>query len=88
MDLLDGLGDLQAKVKKGSGEARQGALLEEASEGVLEKMESSVAPVPLTLPLPVPLMGKAWRRRYEAGRQYGLSFIQQRNQNYVDGAGD
>ena len=70
-------------MKKGSGEARQGALLEEASEGVLEKMESSVAPLPLPL-----LVGKAWRRRYEAGRQYGLSFIQQRNQNYVDGAGD
>ena len=72
MDLLEGLGDLQSKVKvNGSGEARQGALLSEASEGVLEK---AVAPLPL---------GRAWRRRYEAGRQYGLSFIQQRDQNYV-----
>ena len=69
---------MQAKVKKGSGEARQGALKKEADDGLLEKVESSVAPLPL-------LVGKAWRRRYEAGRQYGLSFIRQRDQNYVDG---
>ena len=75
MDLLEGLGDLQAKVKKESGKTRQGALQKEASDKVLEK----VAPLPL-------LVGQAWRRRYEAGRQYGLRFIQQRDQNYVDGA--
>ena len=75
MDLLEGLGDLQAKAKKESGEARQGALQKEASDKVLEK----VAPLPLSV-------GQAWRRRYEAGRQYGLRFIQQRDQNDVDGA--
>ena len=79
MDLLEGLGGLQAKVEKESGEERQGAFLNEANGGVLEKV--LVAPVPL-------LVGKAWRRRYEAGRQYGLSFMQQRDQNYVDRAGD
>ena len=83
MDLLEGLGDLQAKVKKGSGgEARQGALMEaEASAGGLLG-EALVDPPP---PLP---LGKAWRRRFEAGRQFGLSFIQQRDQNYVERASD
>ena len=75
MDLLEGLGDLQAKAKKESGKTRQGALQKEASDGLVEK----VAPLPL-------LVGQTWRRRYEAGRQYGLRFIQQRDQNYVDGA--
>ena len=82
MDLLEGLGDLQAKVKKGSGgEARQGALREEASAGGLLG-QALVDPPP---PLP---LGKAWRRRFEAGRQFGLSFIQQRDQNYVERASD
>ena len=72
MDLLEGLGDLQARGKKASGEARQGAL-REASE-----VESPVLVAPL-------LGGKAWRRRYEAGRQFGLTFIQQGDQNYVEG---
>ena len=69
MDLLEGLGDLQAKAKKGGGEARQEALKE---------VESPVLVAPL-------LVGKAWRRRYKAGRQFGLNFIQQRDQNYVEG---
>ena len=85
MDLLEGLGDLQAKVKKGSGgEARQGALMEaEASAG-------GVLGEALVDPPPPPLspLGKAWRRRFEAGRQFGLSFIQQRDQNYVERASD
>ena len=82
MDLLEGLGDLQAKVKKESGKTRQGALQKEASDKVLEK----VAPLPLLVGQKKLLVGQAWRRRYEAGRQYGLRFIQQRDQNYVDGA--
>ena len=81
MDLLEGLVDLQAKVKKGSGgEARQGALREEASAGGLLG-QALVDPPPLPL-------GKAWRRRFDAGRQFGLSFIQQRDQNYVERASD
>ena len=75
MDLLEGLWDLQAKAKKESGKTRQGALQKEASDKVLEK----VAPLPLSV-------GQTWRRRYETGRQYGLRFIQQRDQNDVDGA--
>ena len=82
MDLLEGLVDLQAKVKKGSGgEARQGALRKDANTGRLLG-EALVDPPP---PLP---LGKAWRRRFEAGRQFGLSFIQQRDQNYVERASD
>merc|ERR550517_602717 len=55
LDLLEGLRDLQAKVKKGSGgEARQ-----EASAGGLLG-DALVDPPPLPL-------GKAWRRRFEEG---------------------
>ena len=85
MDLLEGLGDLQAKVKKGrDGKARQGALREEANPGQL--LGQALLEPPLQ-PLPLPL-GKGWRRRFEAGRQFGLSFIQQRDQNYVERASD
>ena len=84
MDLLEGLGDLQAKAKKGrSGEARQGALREEASASGL------LGQALLEPPPPPPLsLGKGWRRRFETGRQFGLSFIQQRDQNYVERASD
>ena len=77
MDLLEGLGDLKAKMKKGrEGEERKGPL-RKTKEGLFGKVESSVAP-----------LGKAWMRRYEAGRQFGRSFIQQGDQNYVDRTGD
>ena len=84
MDLLEGLVDLQAKVKKGSvGDARQGALREDASAGAILGQDLVDPPPPPPLPL-----GQAWRRRFEAGRQFGLSFIQQRDQNYVERASD
>ena len=77
LDLLEGLGDLKAKMKKGrEGEERKGPL-RKTKEGLFGKVESSVAP-----------LGKAWMRRYEAGRQFGRSFIQQGDQNYVDRTGD
>ena len=70
--MLEGLGSLRTEAKTEMAEARQGAL-GEANNSQRLLGESST-------------LGKSWSRQFEAGRQFGRRFIQQRHQNYVEGA--
>ena len=75
--MLEGLGSLRTEAKKEMAEARQGALGEANNSQRLLGESSTLVAAPL---------GKSWSRQFEAGRQFGRRFIQQRHQNYVEGA--
>ena len=75
--MLEGLGSLRTEAKMEMAEARQGALGEANDSQRLLGESSTLVATPL---------GKSWSRQFEAGRQFGRRFIQQRHQNYVEGA--
>ena len=75
--MLEGLGSLRTEAKMDMSEARQGALREANDSQRLLGESSTLVATPL---------GKSWSRQFEAGRQFGRRFIQQRHQNYVEGA--